>query len=98
VTQSGGSVNPSPDAFIIDDVLEDLVGAVSAFGTLFVIGAKNAHSASLSSSAIVLRGHYWKQLFERLSRGARCIVIIPGETPSLLDEISTLVQRRLTHR
>ena len=100
VTHSGGPANPSPNAFIVDDVTAELSEALMGIGMLFIIGSKETGSMAWSPTTILLRSseNTWRALFHRLSRGARGIFIIPGETPGILEELKELMERSLIHK
>jgi hypothetical protein len=100
VTHSGGPANPSPKAFIVDDVLEEVAEALSGIGTLFVIGSKETGSMAWSPAAILLRSGELscRPLFERLARGARAIVVLPGPTPGIVEELTHIQEQRLLRK
>jgi hypothetical protein len=100
VTHSGGAANPLPDAFVVDDVLEELGTALANVGTLFIIGSKETGSMAWSPTTILLRStdRTWRLLFARLARGARAIFILPGETPGITEELMQITEQRLLHK
>jgi hypothetical protein len=100
ITHSGGPANPSPNAFIVDDILEELDKALKDIGTLFVIGSKETGSMAWSPTTILLRSseRSWRPLFARLAKGARVIFIIPGSTPGIIEELTQIAEKRLLHK
>lgn len=92
VSHSGGPANPSPDAFIVHDALDELANAVSKIGTLFVIGRTDGGSADGSPSFISINGNEgtWRPLFNRLIDGARAIFFMPGVSSGILEELDVL--------
>ena len=100
VTQSGGPMNPSPNAFIVDDILEELAEATMGHGMMFIVGSKDTGSMTWSPNVILLRSTQknWRDMFHRLAIGARAVFVIPGETPGILEELNELSESTLFHK
>jgi len=100
VSHSGGGANPSRDAFIVHDVLDELADVLSNIGTLFVIGRTDGGSAEGSPSFISIDGNErtWRPLFNRLIHGARAIFFMPGVSVGILEELDVLRANNQFHK